>query len=50
METFNYKGYIVTVFVGYDGNSMFINDQTGVQIYAHKFSGCALDHAKWILG
>jgi hypothetical protein len=49
MTTFRYRGYKVTVFEGYNGKSMFINNPRGEQIWAHKFIGDAFEQAKRII-
>ena len=50
MEQFTYNGHSITVHEGYNGKSIFIRNAEGIQIYAHKFTGNALAHAKLILG
>jgi hypothetical protein len=50
MKTFNYKGFKVTVFTHYNGQTMYINNPKGVQIYAHKFTGSAIERAKQVIG
>ena len=39
------SGYKVTIFTGYYGTQVFINDKDGNQIYAHKVSGDARERA-----
>jgi len=43
------NGYKVTVFKGYYGTQVFINCPKGVQIYAHKVSGCPIERAREII-
>ena len=50
MEQFNYKGHAIEVHEGYNGKSIYIRNAEGVQIYAHKFTGSAMDRVKMILG
>ena len=50
MEQFTYKGHAIEVHYGYNGKSIYIRNAEGIQIYAHKFTGDALAHAKLILG
>lgn len=49
MKKFTYKGYKITVFESYNGNSMFIVDANGIEIWAHKFMGDAFEQAKRII-
>jgi len=50
MKQFTIKGHVVTVFTHYNGQTMYINNPAGVQIWAHKFHGSALAQAKRIIG
>lgn len=45
MQKTTIKGYKVTIFKGYNGTQLFINDAAGNQIYAHKVSGDPLERA-----
>lgn len=49
MESFELKGYKVTVFDGYLGKSIYIINPDGVQIYAHKFTGSARERAEIVI-
>ena len=50
MKTFNYKGYSVTVFSGYNGDELFIT-KAGESIYSARVSkGQAQGRVKAILG
>lgn len=49
MRTFKFKGYKVTVFETYNGNSIYINNPKGEQVYAHKFTGSAFEKAKAVI-
>jgi len=49
MKTFSYKGFKVTVFEHYNGQTMYINNPQGVQIWAHKFIGAAFEQAKRVI-
>ncbi len=49
MRKFTYKAHRVVIFEGYNGDSMFINDPKGNQIYAHKFTGDAFERAKQVI-
>jgi len=50
MKTFKYKNHKVAVFETYNGKQIFINNPAGVQIYAHRFHGSALERAKQVVG
>ena len=49
MKTFRYKKHKVTVFDSYNGKSIYINNPKGKQIYAHKFTGSALERARLVI-
>lgn len=49
MQTTTINGYKVTIFNGYDGTQLFINDPKGNQIYAHKVSGNPIERAKEVI-
>ena len=49
MQITNISGYKVTIFPSYNGVQLFITDKSGVQIYAHKVSGCPVERAKEII-
>lgn len=50
MQTIKINGYKVTTFNSCNGTQLFINDASGVQIYAHKVSGDAMLRALEIIG
>ena len=41
--------YQITIFTGYNGTQLFINDADGVQIYAHKVSGDPMERAMEVI-
>lgn len=43
------NGFKVTIFNHYNGTQLFINDRDGVQIYAQKLTGDAMERAKTII-
>lgn len=43
MKTFRYKKHTITVFEGYYGKQIFINNPKGKQIYAHRFAGSVMN-------
>ena len=45
----NIGGYSVTVFTGYYGTQLFITDKAGIEIYAHKVSGDAMERAMTVI-
>ena len=49
MKTFSYKNFKVTIFEGYNGKQMFINNSQGEQVWAHKFIGNAFEQARRII-
>lgn len=49
MQTTTINGYKVTIFTGYNGTQVFINDPKGVQIYAHKVSSNPIERAKAVI-
>lgn len=49
MEKYDFDGYAVTVFRGYDGASMYINNPQGLEVYKAKFSGDATAHFFFLL-
>lgn len=49
MKKFKIKGFTVTVFEGYYGKQMFINNPSGEEVWAHKSTGDAFEQAKRII-
>jgi hypothetical protein len=43
------SGYQITIFNSYNGTQLFITDQSGVQIYAHKVSGDPMQRAMEVI-
>ncbi|MDQ3489741.1 MAG: hypothetical protein M3449_01570 [Acidobacteriota bacterium] len=49
MQTTTINGFKVTIFYSYNGTQVFINDKSGVQIYAHKVTGDPLLRAMEVI-
>ena len=49
MQTTTINGYKITIFTGFNGTQLFINDARGVQIYAHKVSDDPIQRAKEVI-
>ena len=48
MTTFKLNGFTITVFTG-TNKKMFIDDINGKEIWSHKFTGCPIEQANWII-
>jgi hypothetical protein len=49
MQIIKINGFKITIFNSYNGTQVFINDKSGVQIYAHKVTGDPLLRAMEVI-